>query len=292
MKICLSLVSLSMLFTSCLRDGDGLFDNNDQGGAITPTETMIQLYQVVDDKIVPSEKGYAEELWMENPIKHTEMWSLYKSITPSEELRWITEFEIYDGEGEEFGYVTNLNDDLRDWRLGLAIDGAYSDDLNEDGELAHTIIHEYFHVACLNSTQLDPDSENCDYNPQEGCAIIGSYLDEFVDLFWADIINEHEKINPNNQNKLDKFYEKYKDRFVNDYAATNPVEDIAESFTYFVKTEKDSQVNLIRDEKLKHFYNYPELVELREEIRKSGTNLGSASIGRSLMKKKRKCCKK
>ena len=50
-----------------------------------------------------------------------------------------------------------------------------------------------------------------------------------------------------------------------DYAATNPGEDIAESFTSFVMEPKPDG-DTIAEEKVLFFYEYPELVQLRAEI--------------------------
>lgn len=280
------LIFVSLTFTACYKDGRGLLDNLNSGSVESTSQTMIQLYDVVEEKLISKEKGSTKEPWMESSDKHNEMWAFYKAFVSSEHLEWINEFEIYDGEGQEYGYVVNLGDDLTKWRLGLAIDGAYSDELNEDKELAHTVIHEQFHVLSLNRNQLNPSDESCYYSNQEGCAIDGSYLDDFVEIFWEDIREEHEKINPNNGNKLYRFYEKYESQFVNDYAATNPEEDIAESFTYFVKSNEATNGNMIKDKKVSYFYKYPELVNLREKIRASGYELGSVTSGKKARKHK------
>ena len=281
-------IFVSISLTSCREDGSSLLDNLAGDNYEATSETMIKLYHVIDGNLTVKETGVAQASWMENPVKHNEIWDFYKAFTLSEDLAWIDEFEVYDGEGSEYGYVVNLDDDLKKWRLGLAIDGAYSSELNEDSELAHTIIHEQFHILSLNNTQLNPNTESCYYDNQEGCAFDGSYLDDFVETFWEDILEEHEKINQNNSNKLYRFYKKYEDQFVNDYAATNPEEDIAESFTYFVKIEEGATGNLIKDQKIAHFYKYPELVTLRDKIRLSGIELGSAILGKK-SRKHRNC---
>ena len=282
----------TFVFSSCLEDGIDLFENITEGSTVETTTGLIQLYQLVDGSLVPIEKGSAEEAWMENPIKHKELWDFYKTMIPSSEISWIKQFEVYHGGGEEYGYVTNLDEGLEKWRLGLAIEGAFSNGLNGDKELAHTIIHEQFHVMSLNRSQLDPYTSSCDYDTEEGCSLEDSYLDDFVEMFWSDILEEHRKINPNNQNKLFRFYEKYESQFVNDYAATNPEEDIAESFTYFVKNDKRANPTDLRDKKINHFYQYDELVKLRDDIRSAGVSLGIAKVGEVMLKKKGACCKR
>ena len=63
-------------------------------------------------------------------------------------------------------------------------------------------------------------------------------------------------------------YEKYQDQFVSMYSSTNIDEDIAESWTEFVLTEKPSG-ETISEQKILFFYGFPELVELREHIREN-----------------------
>lgn len=54
--------------------------------------------------------------------------------------------------------------------------------------------------------------------------------------------------------------------FVSDYAATNIEEDIAESFRIFVCGEKPTTLS-VADKKVLFFYDYPELVKIRNEYR-------------------------
>jgi hypothetical protein len=64
---------------------------------------------------------------------------------------------------------------------------------------------------------------------------------------------------------LHEFYTKYPEQFVGEYAATNPEEDIAESWTEFVMRPKPIGTS-IADQKVQFFYEYPELVKIRREI--------------------------
>ena len=51
-----------------------------------------------------------------------------------------------------------------------------------------------------------------------------------------------------------------------DYAATNPDEDFAESYMLFVLKEKPTK-STVADQKILFFYDFPELVEMRDVIR-------------------------
>ncbi len=63
------------------------------------------------------------------------------------------------------------------------------------------------------------------------------------------------------------FYERNHSAFLNEYASSNPHEDFAESFTWFIISpssvlDEKSPV----DQKALFFYQYPELVSLRLQI--------------------------
>ena len=97
-----------------------------------------------------------------------------------------------------------------------------------------------------------------------------SYLYQFYVLFWEDIHAEWQDINLIEDedayyDALDDFYYAYEDRFLTDYAATNPEEDIAESFSFFVLSPRPAG-DSIADQKILFFYGFPELVRLRDEI--------------------------
>jgi len=237
--------------------GDEDSGQNDQGGS----EEFITLYNIAGEAIVEVQDNGAREPWMEDRAKHQELWGQTLKLIPEDRRAKMTQFEVIDGGGELYGYVVNRTSDLTSWKMGLAIDIAYPNQVFDgDGELTYTLIHEYGHILSLNDEQLDPNTTNCDYNPGEGCAFESSYIDDFVASFWKDILDENED---------NGFYEKYQDRFVTEYAATNPAEDFAEVFTAFVTMDNVPSGNQIKDQKVRSLYDYPELVQLRQYMKAS-----------------------
>jgi hypothetical protein len=59
------------------------------------------------------------------------------------------------------------------------------------------------------------------------------------------------------------------DEFVSSYAVTSPEEDLAESFLYFVLSP-ESAGERVAEEKMRFFQQFPDLVNLRQQMR---TNL-------------------
>ena len=137
------------------------------------------------------------------------------------------------------------------------------------------------------------------YDEWSGCLKDDSYLNKFFQKFWVDVYPEY-YYGGNQIISTDKFHKKYYDQFVTWYAASHPAEDIAESFRAFVlwddelidnykkwcSTVGDSgwhliledglthlqwckiyRDNSIWEEKIRFFYDFPELVEMRDFIR-------------------------
>jgi hypothetical protein len=56
-------------------------------------------------------------------------------------------------------------------------------------------------------------------------------------------------------------------RFVSEYASTNEVEDLAESFASFVLEKGKQPSGLLKHEKVNFFYDFNELVQIRADMR-------------------------
>ncbi|KXJ98762.1 MAG: hypothetical protein UZ19_OD1000611 [Parcubacteria bacterium OLB19] len=91
--------------------------------------------------------------------------------------------------------------------------------------------------------------------------------------FWtvADEANSQSIKRARADNKLvitENYFEKNEDRFVNDYAVNDLIEDMAETFVYFVREDKPIG-NTIRDQKIRSFYQESNLVKIRTQIREN-----------------------
>ena len=150
---------------------------------------------------------------------------------------------------------------------------------HEDGtmdtkESIYTLILEYAHILSLGVSQVQLVDPNIDdatrerleskcqtYFLTEWCLKSNSYLKNFIDQFRTTKMLEkvwYEEWDVYKRNKKD---------FVSEYAASNPGEDIAESFTAFVLKSKPANEKTKADQKVLFFYRYPELTKLRSTIR-------------------------
>lgn len=247
-------------------DDDGGHDGHDHGvgGELTS-------YRIIGESIVKIQDFNVSGnlvAFQQDIAKHQAMFEYYTRMIPAESRINITEFLVFHGEGQLFGYVEPIDhNDLSKWRMGLAIDQA--NDLGAidfRNEFAYTVVHEYGHVLTLNDEQVSAGiSENAcsNFHTGEGCSTANSYINALFELGWEDIYQEFQ----NGGGDGYAIYDKYPNRFVTEYAATNPGEDIAEVFTVFVIQEDMPTGNTIANQKVRMMYNYPELVQLRDEIR-------------------------
>ena len=261
-------------------------DESAEESDIEPEQLYLVTYVVSGDQISdPYFEDVSADLipYQDDLSSHQEIWNYFVTLIPAGERNSLAEYSIVtDGEGEGLAAVTQTLYDPALW--GLEVDIRDSDD---KFNLTYTLIHEYAHLLTLGPDQVspseavfnNPDDDDIyydevsacpDYFPGEGCSRPDSYINAFFNQFWADIHEEWQDINLIEDDDayyeaLDDFYFQYEDRFLTDYAATNPEEDIAEAFTFFVLSPRPND-DTIREQKILFFYRYTELLHLRDEI--------------------------
>mgnify|MGYP000185609774 CR=1 FL=1 len=217
------------------------------------------------------------------------IWNYFAILIPEQNREFLTEFSVLtDGKDNLLAAVAQSQNDPADWRLEVDIA-----DAQDHENLTFTLIHEFGHLLTLNEQQVSPsmavfnsqddpavrshESAMCpNFFAHEGCSKRESYLNQFYQRFWTDKYEEWFQVESIGDDylyytRLNEFYEKYQDQFVTEYAATNPVEDLAETWAYFILTPMP-QGSTIANQKVLFFYEYPELVELRQEVIKNLCN--------------------
>jgi len=250
------------------------------------TEVTLVSYTVSGDELSnPYYGSVSPDLQDEqNNIQiQQQVWDYFASIIPPEQRSLLSEYSIItDGQGGTLAAVSQTYTDPNLWSLQVDI----ADTANYY-DLTYTLVHEFGHLLTLGPNQVppslavfnNPEDDNIYFNeaaacpnyfPGEGCANPDSYINDYYNQFWGDIYDEWNEINLEEDediyyDKLDAFYEKYEDQFVTAYAATNPEEDIAEAWAFFIFSHKPAG-DTIAEKKVLFFYQYPELVDLRTQI--------------------------
>ena len=236
--------------------------------------------------------------WQQDTYKHQEIWNIFTKLIPENQRNVSVFYITTDGVDSTLAGVERDTDDLHKWHLFYDISDAYVLETIDDKQITHTTIHEFGHIITSDPDQIDVDLElvnflNLDNSNEEqrnelfqikselcypnimvvdGCAKIDSYINLFYQKFWIDIISDWDEIqyiedDEEFHEQSDLFYEKFQDRFVSLYSSTNIDEDIAESWTAFILTDKPLG-ETISEQKILFFYDFYELVNLREHIRK------------------------
>ena len=250
---------------------DGFGDDLDSFGGIDDIGSVIATYPVVDGALAASDV----------PPEHQAIWERFTQLIPSAYRGMVAELEIFtDGWDGVLAAVAPLDSDPTQWTL--SIDPA---DAADPDELTASLIHEFGHLLTLNHEQVpalpgglgpfayEPTAITCStYLTFEGCSLQESYINVFVARFWDDILAEFNELSGAGEFSdgfwadLDAFERKYGDRFVTEYAMTDPAEDLAESFMVFVLNDRPGGSG-IAEQKVLFFYEYAELVSLRAAIR-------------------------
>ncbi len=259
---------LSVAIFSCDKEDSGdetPIDNSDQ----TRRRGLVAKYSVAGNNITLIQSGPASKGFF-NESRQKEFWSFFTSIIPAEARSVMKELELFaDPEDGTAAYVAPLDqNNLSVWEMGHNLDFVW-DNNNQfvKAESAYTSIHEVAHLLTLDHTQVDVNGNNCGtFHTGEGCSNSGSYINQFFSRFWGDIYQENQQIGQDDLEGYAAFYRKYRDRFVSEYAATNPGEDIAESFATYVVGDVPTG-NSVASQKIRFFDSFQELVALKQKIK-------------------------
>jgi hypothetical protein len=231
----------------------------------------------------PSVPDYLKP-YQKNTELHRQIWDYFTAVIPQTPELHVSYMIVYT-DGMSDGYAARIWDLGDKWRLYVDIfdfDNAYN--------VTDILVHEYGHMLTLNDTQITymnseyglkaeyddfiKMSDKCSrFFNGYGCAKENSYLNQYGQRFWTGDVYEswikvfltEEEKDGDRDAAVENFYSQYPDQFVSHYAATDPDEDIAESWEAFVMQPKPTG-NTIADQKVLFFYEFPELVQQRREI--------------------------
>lgn len=253
----------------------------------------IAAYDVSDGEMVPEPQEEGAAPSVAQIRLHRELWDHSLALIPDEYEHYVDRFVLSsDGLENIMAYVEPACDedetaDLSSWTLAVDLVDSH-DHLGRlrSHELSETVVHEFGHLLSLNSSQAralnseeagDPDwMEHWDfgksYRSYDCVSLEDSYLNRFFHEFWsAEQVKEWFALDGEEDEEawfaaLSDLSIRYHTDFVSDYAMTNVEEDFAESFTWFILYDKP-EGELVSHHKILFFYDFPELVAMRDEIR-------------------------
>jgi hypothetical protein len=199
-------------------------------------------------------------------------WNSLATIAPSGQL---TDLGVFAGFGASEGgdevtlaFVNTLDDDGTLFQMSINLE-SYVEDPNE-AQL--TMAHEFSHVFASLPSQIDRTVEaidNCDtYDNGEGCYEDDSIMFQWITEFWDDGLID--QVDPQGEATAEVGQERCDadPGFFGAYAASNPEEDFAESFSAYVfaiDVASDEQ-----QERVDWIAAQPGLAEYRERAEAAG----------------------
>jgi hypothetical protein len=199
-----------------------------------------------------------------------DMWDTATALLPPDALTVFDTYTLFtDGTDETLGYVywDFIDGDMNNVTWCLALDPADGDDQDA---LEETLLHEYFHYLSLNETQVDYEGEHTmDTYAEDDFEIYShadSYLNQFYEAFWPSILVDERLANP----ETESFFLRHYNDFYDDYAITDPSEDISECFTAYVLFSDgwyDDDDLDVWEQKIAWFDQFEELKTFRQQVR-------------------------
>ncbi|MFK7996431.1 MAG: hypothetical protein AB8B87_19995 [Granulosicoccus sp.] len=257
---------------------DGEFEGPSAGGTAGANEPVtIAQYLIRDDlslELIDNQQP-------EQAQQFEDIWKSASRLLPRAIINAdVSQYHVStDGVGETLAFVRQDDNDIEKWIMAFDHQD-YTDGMQS--EFVHTTIHELGHIVFLENSEVDLQSTGaCNtYSIAEGCPNPESVLNRFYQQFWTDIIEENKAAEAMSEAgdegaALEAFYEQYKNRFVSAYAGTNPVEDLAEVFTYFVLSDRPA-ADSVANEKIGFLYGFPALIEIRRGIRSQIGGMGGS----------------
>jgi hypothetical protein len=227
------------------------FYNTDADADIKYAQAVYH-YQMNELKLLAGVTG-AEEDKINKIIK-----SITKTTNSENLLGWVV---YYDNPGGKYIASAEYNNKTKRWDIFVNLDMVQKN----ERETIITIIHEFAHIVSLNKEQMYskiPQKICWTHFVPEGCLKKNSYLYKFWKNFWQGNYSEDEL---DEDGYAEKYYQKSPDKYVTEYSATNPAEDFAESFMYFI-TGDDYGDKKIAGKKVDFFRQYPEFRKAKNEI--------------------------
>lgn len=164
-------------------------------------------------------------------------WEDLVVTTPPAQLDDLALFAGFADDGAEeqtVAFVNVASDDGSTLQMSVNLD-AYADD---PAAAQLTLAHEFAHVFTRVTTQIDRTDEgfrSCEtYQAADGCFLPGSLIDTWVDTFWTEdmlaALPADDEPSVSDGDELCSV----DPSFLDPYAASNPEEDFAESFSAYV----------------------------------------------------------
>jgi len=221
----------------------------------------------IEGEVVASYMIDRQEISTRAPRAYQEYFKRLLTILPDQYDDHIDELVIFTKGNEDVGaYVETQVPYTKDWRYAVR-ESEIKEDPESDAS-TELMIHEFAHIFSLDQVFKEKNfATNCHpYFADTICYGADSYIGQFVEEFWStEMLDELQSVQEDAKYTRADFYNQYESQFVSEYAATDPAEDFAESFTWYVYGEMAPR-GPIADDKIEFFDRFSYTQALADEI--------------------------
>lgn len=215
----------------------------------------VAIHPVIDDGTLnPIPEGIAADVWS----------AFLRIVTPGFAAEHMSAMLIADApDNRSAAAIERASIKPMHWSLTVNL----AADLTRERYL-RTLVHEYAHLLTLGEGEVDPAASHCTtLRVQEGCLDTDSLLKRFDERFWEPYGGKAPDPDSRSSAEGWNLYRGHTADFTTVYAATNIVEDVAETFTEFVIRDRPSRESGTWANKILMFWEEPEYVAIRTHIR-------------------------
>ena len=258
-------LSLGLAAYDSAGGGDGMSRSDVQASEARLADDAVR-YIPDGDTLGPSADG-------EEPDETAQqLWSLFAAVA-GERTDTIDAFAVYNDPDDTSMASVMRTDDPARWNAD--VNTAWIDD---EAELEHTMVHEFGHILTLSADQVPETTGACPtVELGEGCPGPTSLAAGFQSRFWAAYGASVPADDGADEGEVAAFFREHGsfDSFVSEYAATNMVEDMAESWAEYVLSDtpgftlSDATGTSEASQKIRFFDAYPPFATERTRIREA-----------------------
>jgi len=214
----------------------------------------VAIYPVIDDGTLhPVPDGVAGEIWS----------AFVRIVTPRFAAEQMSALRIADTPQNASAAAVELAS-VRPQRWILTVNLAAN--LRRTDYL-RTLLHEYAHLLMLDERQLTRTGDCPTTLLPEGCLAPDATLERFQTRFWDRYGQDAPAPDVRSASEAWRLYHEHTGHFVSVYAATNVVEDAAETFVEFVARSRPSPGSGLWAQKIAFYWEQPAYVTIRTHIR-------------------------
>lgn len=222
------------------------------GDGSDPTPSRVTAYAIVG----------GHDLSPTPTTRDAALWATFRAVASDAVIAAkVASFQVSEEKSDRLAQVSRSEADPSRWDVDINATAT-----TDQRDLVVTLVHEYGHIVTLSPPEVTAQTPCPGVTIDEGCAVPQSLLSTVMTRWWAGYGDGAASAPDRDADTADALAAAHPGAFVSGYAATSPVEDLAETWAWFVLTDKPAGAGEAQD-KIRLLWERPDLVAERGRIR-------------------------